>query len=246
MTNKQPLIIGLSGKIGSGKNYIAENIISTILPNNYIPIYLAFADQIKVEVYCRDIKNMITYDNLYINKNSDVRKELQKYGTDIGRNESPEIWVKALDLWITLFQNRWTCKTHIPVFIITDVRFENEANYIKINNGKLIKIYAPLRTHKKIMQEANNDIEMYNKIKLHKSEIALDEYNKYDLYIDNDNSTIKEITKLCENIIPTNSFNNINKQTDYYLRIFNFISGIFCFIFILVIIYIFFVHWYAV
>lgn len=181
-----PYIIGLSGKIGSGKNFFGEKIIPQCMPKNVVPIYLAYADQLKVEVYARDNTNTINYHNLYVEKTKEVRQELQKYGTDIGRAGNKDIWIKAIDMWITVFLERWHHKDLIPLFIITDVRFENEADYIHKKNGILIRINAPKRTHKRILQETGEDNEAYNKINTHKSETALDDYDKYTGIIDND------------------------------------------------------------
>lgn len=189
-------IIGFSGKIGSGKNYIAEHILPTILPQNIIPIYLAFADQLKIEVYARDKTNTLNYNNLYIDKTPDIRRKLQIYGTEIGREEKKNMWIDALHMWITVFQNRWNRKDLIPLFIITDVRFVNEAEYILKQNGVLYRIDAPYRTEEKLLKEllnsvaeSNNDSEYYEKyqeIKFHRSEISLDNFN-FNYHINNDN-----------------------------------------------------------
>ena len=136
------LLIGFSGKIGSGKNYIAEKILPTLFPSKYVPIYLAYADQLKVEVYARDKTNTLNYDNLYVDKTPEIRRKLQLYGTEIGREDKKDMWVDALHMWITVLSNRWTRTDLIPIFIITDVRFVNEAAYILNNNGVLFRINA--------------------------------------------------------------------------------------------------------
>lgn len=195
------MIIGISGKIGSGKNYIAENLIGKKLEEKeYIPIYLAFADQIKVEFYSRNKLLNLNYDNLFVNKTKEIRKELQIYGTDIGRSQKDTVWIDALDMWIQIFLNRWTMKMK-PVFIITDVRFENEAEYIKNKNGLLVRIEASKRNEQKLLQESNGDIEILNSIKNHKSETSLDNYNGFDLVINNDYVSIEEIENEIKKLI---------------------------------------------
>lgn len=53
-------VIGFSGKIGSGKNYIGEQIVGKYLNNKGYRVHsIAFADQIKYEIACRShiVKN---------------------------------------------------------------------------------------------------------------------------------------------------------------------------------------------
>ena len=187
------ILIGFSGKIGSGKNYIAEKILSKLLDCKYVPIYLAYADQLKVEVYARDKTNTLTYDNLYVNKTPDIRRKLQIYGTEIGRADKKDMWVDALHMWITVFTNRWSCTNLIPVFIITDVRFVNEAEYILKQGGVLFRINAPIRIEEKLNTEARGDCEQYQAIKYHRSEISLDNFT-FKHYIDNDTTSDENIS----------------------------------------------------
>lgn len=177
------MIIGLSGKLGVGKDYIAQNILNSLLPHNTLPIFLSFADHLKVELYCRDNNNKLNYNNLFINKTADIRKELQTYGTELNRNNKSTIWIDALDMWIQLLKNRH--KNYNFIFIITDVRFKNEFKYIKSNNGIIIRINANKRNEERLMKEASGNLNIYNSIKNHISEIELDNYD-FDFIIDND------------------------------------------------------------
>ncbi len=43
------------------------------------------------------------------------------------------------------------------IVMIADVRFINEADYIKNNNGLLIRIEAPDRNNDRLNKESNND-----------------------------------------------------------------------------------------
>ena len=59
-------VIGITGKLGSGKDYITNNVIIPVLNKmNYRYLQCAFADQIKVNVMS---KNNIRYEDLYENK----------------------------------------------------------------------------------------------------------------------------------------------------------------------------------
>lgn len=183
--NIEPLIIGFSGKIGTGKNYIAENILPELLPEDVVPFFIAYGDQLKVEVYSRDKEDKLNYENLYIKKNTESRQKLQEYGTEIRNLNGENTWINAIDMWINIYKNRWAKKNQRLLFIITDVRYNNEAKYILENNGFLINIIAPKRNLQKLQQESCNDNDIMDKIASHKSETALDNFG-FDYTINND------------------------------------------------------------
>lgn len=100
-----------------------------------------------------------------------IRQLLQKFGTEVGRNISPNLWVDALmndyiKAKLDGYEEDW---------IVTDVRFENEAEAIRENGGILIRLNR---------NTGFND--------QHSSETALDNYKNFDLVIDN-NGTIDEL-----------------------------------------------------
>lgn len=100
-----------------------------------------------------------------------IRQLLQKFGTEVGRNISPNLWVDALmNDYIKAksdgYEEDW---------IVTDVRFENEAKAIRENGGILIRLNR---------NTGFND--------QHSSETALDNYKNFDLIIDN-NGTLDEL-----------------------------------------------------
>uniref|UniRef100_A0A6C0LYL1 Uncharacterized protein n=1 Tax=viral metagenome TaxID=1070528 RepID=A0A6C0LYL1_9ZZZZ len=173
------LLIGLSGKMGSGKNYIAEKILPIILNKMITNIqyyYIAFGDQMKVEVGCRN--KDLSYDSLFNEKTKEVRQMLQEYGTKNGRDKYGEdIWIRSLSLWMEIYKNRTPNKNNI--FIVTDVRFRNEAQWIKQHNGILLRVNAPNRTASRVKQEGSEDIQN------HLSETDLDNY-PFEYVINND------------------------------------------------------------
>jgi hypothetical protein len=183
-----PRIIGISGKMGTGKNYIAEKVIPKHLPHDVVPIYLAFADQIKVELYSGDTTATLTYDNLFNHKTAESRQLLQEYGTEVGRKQKKTKWVDALDMWITIFSARWNHPIMTPVFIITDVRFPNELEYIKQKGGVIIRVEAPERNHARLLTESGGDADAFATISTHRSETALDNCDPalFDEIIQND------------------------------------------------------------
>jgi phosphomevalonate kinase len=175
-------LIGLSGKLGSGKNYIAEKIIAPYFQDKYNILIIGFGDQVKNELYARDLA--LTYDLLYDQKSYDSRKKLQEYATEYGRDRyNQDMWIRGLDMQIETFQKRSPKEVMI---LICDVRFVNEADYVKNKNGLLIKINSSNRTNSRYWKEADNDQLKYDNICNHKSEIDLDNYKLFDLIINND------------------------------------------------------------
>lgn len=180
------MLIGLAGNLGCGKNYIAENIINKKLLNS---IVIGFGDHVKVEA---SRLFGFQFHELFVEKNEISRKRLQTFATEENRNVLGEdTWVNALFMWIKLLNTRG-----FDNFIIPDVRFENEAKFIKKNGGILIKIIAPDRTQEKTLQETNGNQQKANELLNHSSEKGIpDEY--FDLILDNTKSNEKNI----ENII---------------------------------------------
>lgn len=176
------LLIGLCGKMGSGKDFITNNYIVPYLQRHgKSHLQLSFADQIKVNVMT---KMDVRFDDVYVTKNHESRKLLQLEGTEHGRRVLGEdIWINYHKSWVEVFGSRG-----IDVVIVSDVRFQNEAKYIKTNGGILIKIDAPTRTEKRLQQESNADLKIYNQIKSHASECDLDNFPKsfFDIIIYND------------------------------------------------------------
>lgn len=175
------IVIGVSGKLGSGKNFITTNVIIPVLEKRKQKyLELSFADQIKINVMT---KNGIEYDDVYLRKTESSRQLLQTEGTEVGRNFDKDIWVNYLDNWIKVFNNRG-----IDSFVVSDVRFMNEFDYIKNSGGIMIKIVAPKRNQSRLLQESNGNQESYNKISTHRSECNLDSLNDnmFNLVIFND------------------------------------------------------------
>lgn len=100
-----------------------------------------------------------------------IRQLLQKFGTEVGRSISPNLWVDIL------MRDYLKAKSegYEEDWIITDVRFENEANAVRDNGGVLIQI---------VRNTGLND--------QHISETALDDYKNFDIVIEN-NGSIDEL-----------------------------------------------------
>jgi hypothetical protein len=146
--------------------------------------------------YCvADDGSYVPYEqNLHENKVLNIvkltpRKLLQLLGTEAGRQIiHPNIWINALfaDYNAKGFDYKGSENKEIkgdwiyPNWIITDVRFPNEAQAIKDRGGIVIRINRP--------QLIDRDFE-------HDSETALDDY-EFDYVIENDGSLDELITKI--------------------------------------------------
>lgn len=188
-------IIGLMGHQGVGKNYIADYLLKT-LPNKNTVI-IAFADHFKIDCIC---KHNCDYNKVFGDKDYDTRKMLQKVGTEEGRYIYGEnIWINITETWIRLLNERG-----VQRFIICDVRFKNEAEWIKKMNGVLVKIDAPKRYRIRLEKETNNNEELIDKIMNHPSEKNIDDLAMYNFILKNDtdddfelemNNLMKKLTK---------------------------------------------------
>lgn len=185
------IIIGVSGKLGSGKDFITTNVILPILEKHQQKyLQLNFADQIKINVMT---KNGVDYSDVYEKKTESSRQLLQTEGTEVGRSADKDIWVNYLNNWIHVFNVRG-----IDTFVVSDVRFMNEFNYIKNLGNIMIKIVAPNRNHSRLLEESNESLEVYNKISTHRSECDLDLLNDnlFDLVIYNDQEDPFDVVNL--------------------------------------------------
>jgi hypothetical protein len=206
---KHKVIIGISGKLGTGKDYITENIIRPILEKIYLEkhkaslnskkqwfLTMSFADQIKINVMT---KEKVDYWDVYEEKTAESRVLLQTEGA-LERKSNQNIWINYLDNWMKVQGNRgFNC------FIIPDLRFLNEYSYIKNKNSVLIKIIAPKRNNSRLQQESKGDSLILNKISTHRSECDLDilDNSTFDLIIYNDPNelNIEYITTQIEKLL---------------------------------------------
>jgi hypothetical protein len=159
-------VIALSGRAGSGKDYIHEHFLRTRKYHRW-----ALADHFKVSIAGR---GGATYEEVFTTKPPHVRKLLQEEGTERGRLVYGEsVWLDTAFTWLEHLSNTWG----ITKFCITDARFPNEVEYIQNRGGKVFRIEAPTR-----VAESSLNAEA----RQHISETALDDYTGFDGYISND------------------------------------------------------------
>ncbi len=171
-------IFGLSGKLGSGKNFIAEEVFMKMMEP--VPtVLISFADQIKI--------NGIVQHNLdrykcFVEKDEHTRKTMQRVGTEEGRNVyGHDIWLRYTLEWMLVHASRG-----IKRIIIPDVRFHNEFDFIKDLGGTMIRINAPKRNAAALEREAAKGSGTAAQIASHQSEVELDSGREFDYVLDND------------------------------------------------------------
>jgi len=140
-------VVGITGFKRSGKDTVGE-----YLCNGHNYTRLGFADSLKQA--CKCIFSF-TDDQLY----GDTEKErtddywghspreiLQKVGTELFREKLSEICCNVgNDIWIKSIERQmFALYTADPIknnkFVITDVRFPNECDFIKSMNGKMARV----------------------------------------------------------------------------------------------------------
>jgi thymidylate kinase len=122
-------IIGISGVARSGKDTMLDSL-AEIYGNENI-IRLAFADALKEE--CDSFLKKNTGISAFTSddrEKSMIRPFLVTYGTHIRRRINPRCWIEVISKTINSDKN----------YAITDVRFPNEAQWIKDLKGTLIHV----------------------------------------------------------------------------------------------------------
>lgn len=165
------VLIGLGNKARQGKDFVA-NYMKEAYPG--IKLY-SFAAQLKL--YCKEHHDQLLsqWQLAHQTKQIPAIKEdpiygctsiLQWFGTDIARRQNPNIWV---DILRTNIKSDWPA-----IAIITDVRFPNEAEFVKENDGYMVEVI-------RVREDGTRYLDSSRDPK-HTSECALDEY-PYDFVI---------------------------------------------------------------
>lgn len=68
------------------------------------------------------------------------RQAMQTLGTEWGRSLSPDLWLRVAQREI---EHAKCYSTFVKGMVITDVRFDNEAEWLRKQGGKLVKIVRP-------------------------------------------------------------------------------------------------------
>lgn len=155
------IIIGICGLKSSGKDTLAFALLNCFSLELWpIAKRIGFADNLKKEV-----AEYLEVDVAWIEKRKrlpEIRQLLQRWGTEYRRAEDINYWIKQLDEQISQYRGRYkNLKTNTivegqlkykelveeakqqatnSVFVIPDLRFLNEAEYIREQGGLIFRI----------------------------------------------------------------------------------------------------------
>ena len=136
------MLIGFSGKKGSGKSYFADYLV-----NNKLFIKLSFASPLKeitkilFNLSDEDVKDPIKKELINPKFNASPRELMQWLGTDIMREEFNKKFNYSGSIWIDSVKDK--VKTLLDKnkdVVIDDVRFQNEVDMIHSLGGIVINL----------------------------------------------------------------------------------------------------------
>lgn len=181
------IVIGISGKIGSGKDTVAYQIIENFkekkFKNKKFAFYVKKIVSMMTGISINDIFNRDIKEKYLDDWGMTVGEMFQIFGTDAVRDNL------HINAWIlTLFAN-----SKNENIVISDVRFKNEADFVKEKGGILIRLEGD---PKKLRQHETRNL-------LHESETDLDDYEGFDIIWKNKPpiSNLKHLMKLIEDKI---------------------------------------------
>lgn len=136
-----PRIIGISGRAGSGKNAVAGMIPGATVVQLADPLYAGLSTMFGIPealLRNRDFK-VSTVPGVGLSP----RKLLQTLGTEWGRDTIRD------DIWLVMLSRRVEqfAAAGVPVVAVADVRFENEAAWIRERGGEVWHVYRHGPTH---------------------------------------------------------------------------------------------------
>ena len=134
----KPLLIGLTGRARYGKSTAAEHLVDTYLLEHY-----AFADPLRDGLMA--IFNLDPTDFEGDRKEQPLawldrspRQLMQSMGTEWGRNQvHPELWLLLAEQNLGFLEQTNTAASG---FVISDLRFENEAAFVREKGGLVIHL----------------------------------------------------------------------------------------------------------
>ena len=175
------IIIGITGKAGSGKDTLASYLESQGF------IKLSFGSAVKdivsiVTGWPRDFVEGINEERqlretlIHPEYNKTCREMMQFIGTDLFRKQLND------NIWVNIIKNKIESDKINNKFVITDVRFDNEAQMIKSIGGNIIQINR--QNIHQLNHISENGITIDVDYIIENNGTISDLYNKINLYID--------------------------------------------------------------
>lgn len=119
-------IIGISGPARSGKDTLADHFVSILNASNIKAQKLSFANELKMELDDFLLSKIgISAFTQNDEEKKIIRPMLVTWGTHVRRKLDPDVWIKSV-----LKQTNDNIVT-----VVSDVRFENELDWIHGSNG---------------------------------------------------------------------------------------------------------------
>jgi hypothetical protein len=200
--------VGISGKIGAGKDYLAGKLIEELEKRGLDATHASFAFPLKNELnsIMRDIVAGVCVEALaakysiplaqmqvihgYIAEELAVNPDLDAYDRTPGIRSALQFLGTEVrravdtDYWVHLFHENVAQDDRERAFatFATDARFPNEADSIRETGGFMIRLEVPAEII--LDRTKNRDGIQYTQEQLnHPSETALDDYPDFDLIV---------------------------------------------------------------
>ena len=199
--DKKPTVILLSGKSGSGKDFVANIMKEKLEQKGNKVLVTHYADLLKYI-----LKTFFDWDG---QKDEHGRHLLQYVGTDVIRRQNPNYWVDFVKDIIIMFSNNW------DYILIPDARFPNEITRMFCSNFRTISIR---------IRRINYTSKLTEEQQQHESETALDNY-PFDYYMTND-GTLDGVTKEVDNFIKVIDWNKKTIFIDMDCTLYNTVKRI--------------------
>jgi cytidylate kinase len=207
-------IIGVSGKIGTGKNYLAQKISTHLRSMGYTTSEGSFAQSLKQELdeiikfLNASFKNGTDYNSHIADfskkikmSQKDIKMLIEIIEKDVkndsavnahSRKKSIRVALQRLGTEVRRSKDEdyWVKAFHKDLpktdfVLVTDVRFPNEADSIKDKNGIVIRLEIPEEVIAERVQHRDG-IQYPEDVKQHPSETSLDDYPRFDLIVGKD------------------------------------------------------------
>lgn len=169
----QPLL-GLTGRARAGKNTVAN-----VLTNHFYYTDYALAAQLKIFAGNLGLTSHSVFfddelkDKAILRNGATPRELLQQLGSLARTFFNPDIWIFHFE------KKLGNLIGQIPI-VITDIRYNNEAEWIKDNNGKIIEISRPAYKNKVSDHPSEDGIfKKYIDFELHNDYPTVDLFKEY-------------------------------------------------------------------
>lgn len=152
VTMTKPAIIGLTGYAGTGKDTVRQ-----ILERQHGYTGLALADPLRHMLTALLLQSGHSTEYITVRERKEeiipglgvsYRQMVQTLGTEWGRANHPDFWTRIAQGRLDYLR---TETFGPPAFVISDVRFESEAAWIRSQGGVIWRVYradaAPVRAH---------------------------------------------------------------------------------------------------